>query len=151
MDEPGLTVSFAVPDGWKRVVRNDVQSTWRSPDGAFDLSVERDGTYGSTPEDAAAGQLGWYRRTGKSSMADLTAVTHSTRQGGRDALWLEIDYRWEGRSGPRKRVELFVAGRAGHVYQLLVDTAATSANLAEQRRLFGLARDALAVDAAPPS
>ncbi|CAL9650085.1 hypothetical protein SUDANB176_06595 [Streptomyces sp. enrichment culture] len=78
----------------------------------------------STARSASAGQLAWYRKTAESSMDDLEVVTHTTRQNGRDALWLEMDYHWVGQSEPRKRLEVFVAGKAGHVYQLLVDTTA---------------------------
>ncbi|MGV9505757.1 hypothetical protein ACWDQZ_09135 [Streptomyces tendae] len=126
---------------------SELQSTWRSPDGAYDLSVKRDRTYGSTPQAASAGQLAWYRDTAESSMADIEVTTHKTRQNGRDALWLEIDYHWARQSEPRKRVEVFVAGKAGYVYQLLVDTEATAQRLAEQSRLFATARASLRIDA----
>ncbi|OHV19250.1 hypothetical protein BBK14_29365 [Parafrankia soli] len=143
---PGLSVTFAVPDGWTQVVDNDLQSTWHSPNEGHAMSVKRDTSYGSTPEAASAGQLAWYRDTTESSMADLTVVTHPTRQSGKDALWLEIDYHWAGQAEPRKRVELFVAGKAGHVYQLLFDTAATPTKLAAQQQLFATARDQLLID-----
>ncbi|MFF2325219.1 MULTISPECIES: hypothetical protein [unclassified Streptomyces] len=146
VDEPGLTVAFAVPDGWNRKERNGIQSTWTSPDRAHDMSVKRDTSYGATAQAASAGQLDWYRDTARSSMAGLKVVTHTTRQNGRDALWLEIDYHWAGQSGPRKRVEVFVAGTAGRVYQLLLDTAADSGKLATQRRLFATARAQLLID-----
>ncbi|MFI2508978.1 hypothetical protein [Streptomyces sp. NPDC018972] len=144
--EPGLTVAFALPDGWVRQPAGELQSTWRSPDGAHDLSVKRDTSYGSTARAASAGQLAWYRRTSESSMDDLEVVTHTTRQNGRDAIRLEMDYHWVGQSQPRKRLEVFVAGEAGRVYQLLVDTAATRRRLAEQRRLFTTARSHLLID-----
>ncbi|WP_205351049.1 hypothetical protein [Streptomyces sp. CB09001] len=112
----------------------------------YDLTVKRDRTYGSTARAASAGQLDWYRDTSESSMADVEVTTHKTRQNGRDALWLEIDYHWEKQSEPRKRLEVFVAGKAGHVYQLLVDTEATSQRLAEQTRLFATARKNLLID-----
>ncbi|MFB8037267.1 hypothetical protein ACFC5Z_30900 [Streptomyces sp. NPDC056004] len=144
--EPGLTVVFALPDGWTRNRRNSIQSNWDSPDGAHDMSVKRDTSYGATAQAASAGQLAWYRDTAKSSMADLKAVPHTTRQNGRDALWLEIDYHWAGQSEPRKRVEVFVAGRAGQVYQLLFDTAARPEELATQQRLFTTARAQLLID-----
>ncbi|MGW3955750.1 hypothetical protein ACWEKM_33655 [Streptomyces sp. NPDC004752] len=115
------------------------------------MSVKRDSSYGSTPEAASAGQLAWYRDTAKSSMADLKVVTRPTRQSGKDALWLEIDYRWAGQAEPRKRVELFVAGKASHVYQLLFDTAATPKKLAAQRQLFAAARDQLLIDTSTPT
>ncbi|MER7966615.1 hypothetical protein [Streptomyces ardesiacus] len=125
---------------------SEVQSTWRSPDGEYDLSVKRDRSYGSTPQAASAGQLAWYRDSTESSMADLEVTTHTTRQNGRDALWIEIDYHWVKQSEPRKRLEVFVAGRAGYVYQLLVDTSATAQRLAEQTRLFATARKSLLID-----
>lgn len=141
-----LTVSFALPNGWIQEVENGIQSTWHSPDDVHTMSVKRDTSYGSTPRAASAGQLAWYRDTAESSMADLAVTTHATRQNGRDALWLEIDYHWAGQSGPRKRVEVFVAGSAGHVYQLLLDTAAAPEELAEQRQMFATARDRLRID-----
>ncbi|MET9916585.1 hypothetical protein ABZZ04_05810 [Streptomyces sp. NPDC006435] len=147
VQEAGLTVAFAVPDGWTRTRRNDIQSNWAAPDGAHEMSVKRDTSYGATSGAAASGQLAWYRDTARSSMAGLRAVRHTTRQNGRDALWLEIDYHWAGQSGPRKRVEVFVPGTAGRVYQLLIDTAATPAGLAEQQRLFATARAQLLIDA----
>ncbi|MEV6164126.1 hypothetical protein AB0L71_19740 [Streptomyces sp. NPDC052052] len=144
--DPDLTVAFALPNGWIQKEDNDIQNTWKSPDGAFDMSVKRDTSYGSTAQAASAGQLAWYRDTGQSSMAGLKAVTHTTRQNGRDALWLEIDYHWVHQSEPRKRVEVFVAGEAGRVYQLLVDTAATPEKLTTQRKLFTTARTHLLID-----
>ncbi|MFE2933331.1 hypothetical protein [Streptomyces sp. NPDC059278] len=146
VEEPGLTVVFAVPDGWTRKERNAIQSNWVSPDGAHDMSVKRDTSYGATAQDASAGQLAWYRDTARSSMAGLKAGTHTTRQNGQSALWLEIDYHWAGQSEPRKRVEVFVPGEAGQVYQLLLDTAATPGGLATQRRLFATARAQLLID-----
>ncbi|WP_399888123.1 hypothetical protein ACGH7X_25000 [Streptomyces sp. BBFR51] len=125
-----------------------MQSTWHSPDGAYDLSVKRDRSYGSTAQAASAGQLAWYRDIAESSMADLKVTTHTTRQNGRDAVWLEIEYHWAKQSEPRKRVEVFVAGESGYVYQLLVDTEATSQRLAEQDRLFATARASLLIDIA---
>ncbi|MFF0589298.1 hypothetical protein ACFYWD_25410 [Streptomyces sp. NPDC003781] len=125
---------------------SELQSTWRSPDGAYDLSVKRDTSYGSTPQAASAGQLAWYRDTAASSMADLEVTTHKTRQNGRDAVWLEIDYHWAKQSEPRRRLEVFVAGRAGYVYQLLVDTEATPQRLAAQTRMFATARESLRID-----
>ncbi|MCX5109525.1 hypothetical protein OOK13_13465 [Streptomyces sp. NBC_00378] len=113
------------------------------------MSVKRDTSYGATAQAASAGQLAWYRDTAKSSMADLKAVSHTTRQNGRGALWLEIDYHWAGQSEARKPVEVFVAGRAGRagqVYQLLFDTAARPEKLAMQQRLFTTARAQLLID-----
>ncbi|WP_461006356.1 hypothetical protein [Streptomyces capparidis] len=146
--EPDLAVSFAVPDGWSRRVKNSIQSTWRSPDGRHDLSVKRDNAYGPTPAQAAEGQLAWYRDAAQSSMADLDVSAHPARHRGEKALWLEIDYHYEGQSAPRKRLELFVAGQAGYVYQLLVDTEATPERLARQRQLFTTARGELLPGAA---
>ncbi|MEV4230567.1 hypothetical protein AB0J81_26420 [Streptomyces bobili] len=150
--EPTLTVVFAVPDGWVRKPAGAIQSTWRSPDGTHEMSVKRDTSYGATPREASVGQLAWYRDTAASSMAGLKAVTHTTRQNGKDALWLEIDYHWAGQTEPRKRVELFVAGSAGQVYQLLFDTAAGpgNPNLATQRELFATARAQLLIDRNAP-
>lgn len=144
--EAALTACFGRPGGWSEVPASEVQSTWRSPDGEYDLSIKRDRSYGSTPQAASAGQLAWYRNTAESSMADLEVTTHTTRQNGRDALWIEIDYHWVKQSEPRKRLEVFVAGRAGYVYQLLVDTSATAQRLAEQTRLFTTARKSLLID-----
>lgn len=146
VDEPRLTVAFGLPDGWVRQPASAIQSTWHAPDGAHALSVKRDTTYGSTARAASTGQLAWYRRPAESSMDGLEVVTHTTRQNGRDAIWLEIDYHYVGQSEPRKRVEVFVAGKAGHVYQLLLDTTATRGHLAEQRRLFTTARSHLLID-----
>ncbi|WP_167396244.1 hypothetical protein [Streptomyces bobili] len=150
--EPALTVVFAVPDGWVRRPAGAIQSTWRSPDGTHEMSVKRDTSYGATPREASVGQLAWYRDTAASSMAGLKAVTHTTRQNGKDALWLEIDYHWAGQTEPRKRVEVFVAGSAGHVYQMLFDTAAGpgNLNLATQRGLFATARAHLLIDRNAP-
>lgn len=152
MGEPALTVGFAVPDGWVRRPAGAIQSTWRSPDSTHEMSVKRDTSYGATPREASVGQLAWYRDTAASSMAALKAVTHTTRQNGKDALWLEIDYHWAGQTEPRKRVEVFVAGSAGHVYQLLLDTAAGPGNrhLATQRELFATARAHLLIDRNAP-
>ncbi|MFE7278045.1 hypothetical protein [Streptomyces sp. NPDC057623] len=110
------------------------------------MSLKRDLSYGSTPKAAGAGQLEWYRDTAVSKMADLKVVTHPTRQNGESALWLEIDYHWAGQSEARRRVELFVAGKAGHVYQLLFDTAVTPGKLATQKQLFATARAHLLID-----
>lgn len=151
VSEADLTVAFALPDGWIQRMKNDIQSNWKSPDDAHDMSVKRDTSYGSTALEASAGQLAWYRDTGKSSMADLEVVTHPTQQNGQSALWLEIDYHWVRQREPRKRVELFVAGQAGHVYQLLFDTAASSEKLARQRQMFATARAHLLIDWSAPS
>lgn len=146
VDAPGLRAAFAVPDSWTQDVDSDIQSNWSSPDESHAMSLKRDLSYGSTPKAAVAGQLKWYRDASVSRMADLEVVTHPTRQNGKDALWLEIDYHWAGQSEPRKRVELFVAGKAGRVYQLLFDTAATPGKLATQKQLFATARTQLLID-----
>lgn len=75
-------------------------------------------------------------------------VHHTTRQNGRDAVWLETDHHYVGQGGPRKRLEVFVAGRAGQVYQLLVDTTATRRHLTEQWRSFPTSRSHLLTDTA---
>lgn len=75
-------------------------------------------------------------------MAGLKAVTRPTRQNGKEALLLEIDYHYADRSEARRRVEVFVAGKAGHVHQLLFDTVATRERLAEQKELLAAARAA---------
>ncbi|WP_438310450.1 hypothetical protein ACSHWO_06895 [Streptomyces sp. HUAS TT3] len=51
-----------------------------------------------------------------------------------------------GQSGPRRRVELFVAGAAGQVHQPFVDRGAVSGGPAEQTRLFDTARARLRTD-----
>ncbi|MER6998666.1 hypothetical protein [Streptomyces sp. NPDC000410] len=145
---PALAVSFAVPDGWKKEKENAIQTIWKSADGTYDMSVKRDTSYGATAQAAADGQLAWYRRTADSSMADVRSVPRATRQGGKAAVWLEIDYHGAGQTEPRKRVEVFVAGDAGRVYQLLIDTVATPERLAKQRELFGIARAQLRTDVA---
>ena len=147
-DEPGLTVSFKVPDGWKRVERNATQSRWRSPDDTFSMAVKRDNAWGPTVRETVEGQLTWYRDTGQSEMTDLDATQHRTVHDGRPATWVEIDYRWAPHSPPRKRIELFVPGEAGYVYQLLVDADATPDHLAKLRRLFATARAGFRPDAA---
>lgn len=151
VNDPGLTVVFAVPDGWVQKVDSDIQNTWHSPDRARDLSVKRDTSYGSTPREAAEGQLAWYRKSEESSMAGIEVSRHTTRQNGRDALWLEIDYHYVKQSEPRRRVEVFVAGRAGQVYQLLLDSAAGPGGRAEQQRMFATARAQLRIDVDPPA
>ncbi|MFJ8851642.1 hypothetical protein [Streptomyces sp. NPDC102437] len=93
------------------------------------MSVERDTSHGATAQAASTGQLARYRDTAKSSMADLKAVSHTIRQNGHDALWLEIDYHW-----------------AGQVYQLLLDPDARPEKLATQQRLLTTARAQLLID-----
>ncbi|MGW0779438.1 hypothetical protein [Streptomyces sp. NPDC002913] len=143
---PALRADFAVPEGWRKKRDSDIQSEWHSPDGVHSMTLKRDRSYGSTAEAAADGQLAWYRNTAESSMADLTVTSHPTRQNGKEALWLEIDYHWVRESGPRKRVEVFVAGRSGDVYQLLFDTVDTPDRIAEQQRMFTTARSRLLID-----
>ncbi|MGW0786728.1 hypothetical protein ACWD04_00375 [Streptomyces sp. NPDC002911] len=143
---PALKAAFAVPGGWTRKRNSDIQSAWRSQDETHAMTVKRDSSYGPTAEAAAAGQLAWYNDSGESSMADLKVAEHSTRQNGQEALWLEIDYHWVRQSEPRKRVEVFVAGESGHVYQLLFDTVSTPNRLAEQQRMFATARSQLLID-----
>ncbi|MCX5416710.1 hypothetical protein [Streptomyces sp. NBC_00059] len=145
---PALRADFAVPEGWKKKRDSDIQSEWHSPDGVHSMTLKRDRSYGSTAEAAADGQLAWYRNTAESSMADLTVTARPTRQNGKEALWLEIDYHWVRESGPRKRVEVFVAGRSGDVYQLLFDTVDTPDRIAEQQRMFTTARSRLLIDRA---
>lgn len=139
ISEPSLTVTFAVPGGWKRVETNQIQSRWRSQDDTYRMAVKRDDAWGPTAEKAVAGQLAWYRDTGQSAMTDIKAQTRTVQHNGGDALVLDLDYRWASHSAPRKRVELFVAARDGYVYQLLVDTEATPGRLAELRRIFDTA------------
>lgn len=79
-------------------------------------------------------------------MADLKVATRPTRQNGREALLLEIDYHCADRSEARRRVEVFVAGKAGQVYQLLFDTVATRERLADQKELLATARAQLQID-----
>lgn len=144
--EADLTAAFAVPDGWKRTKKNEIQSIWASPGGTYEIVVKRDTSYGPVARAAADGQLAWYRKEAESSMAGLRATTHTAEQGGKDAVRLELDYHWSGQATPRRRVEVFVAGDAGHVYQLLVDTTATDGHLAAQRELFDTARAQLVTD-----
>jgi hypothetical protein len=89
------------------------------------------------------------------STASATSATPSAPpalpQGWRrvteqDAVWLDLDYHWRGQTAPRKRVEVFVAGDAGRVYQLLVDTTAGGDRLTRQRELFETARAQLVTD-----
>ncbi|MEU6863280.1 hypothetical protein ABZ924_08415 [Streptomyces sp. NPDC046876] len=50
------------------------------------------------------------------------------------------------RSGPRRRIELFVAGDAGQAYPLFVDSDAGSGRPADQVGLFDTARAQLRTD-----
>lgn len=143
---PRLRASFALPDDWTQDRDSAIQSNWSSPDEEHVMSLKRDSSYGPTPKDAVAGQLEWYRDTSESSMADLKAATHPTRQNGKEALLLEIDYHYADRPEVRKRLEVFVAGKAGQVYQLLFDTVATPERLAAQKRLLATARARLLID-----
>ncbi|MER5939930.1 hypothetical protein ABT121_21700 [Streptomyces sp. NPDC001928] len=143
---PDLRATFALPDDWTKDFGSAIQSNWSSPDEEHAMSLKRDSSYGPTPKAAVAGQLEWYRDPRKSSMADLKVATHRTRQNGKEALLLEIDYHYTDQSAPRKRVEVFVAGKAGQVYQLLFDTVATREGLAAQKQLFATARAHLLID-----
>ncbi|TXS48791.1 hypothetical protein EAO75_16865 [Streptomyces sp. uw30] len=143
---PDLRASFALPDDWTKDIDSAIQSNWSSPDEEHAMSLKRDSSYGPTPKAAVAGQLQWYRDPQKSSMADLKVATHPTRQNGKEALLLEIDYHYTDQSAPRKRVEVFVAGKAGQVYQLLFDTVATRERLAAQKQLLATARAHLLID-----
>lgn len=109
---PDLRAAFALPDDWTQDVDSAIQSGWSSPAEEHAMSLKRDSSYGPTPKAAVAGQLEWYRDTPESSMADLKAVTRPTRQNGKVALLLEIDYHYADRSEARRRVEVFVAGKA---------------------------------------
>ncbi|WP_405592134.1 hypothetical protein [Streptomyces sp. NBC_01092] len=143
---PDLRATFALPDDWTKDFGSGTQSNWSSPDEEHAMSLKRDSSYGPTPKAAVAGQLQWYRDPQKSSMADLKVATHPTRQNGKEALLLEIDYHYTDQSAPRKRVEVFVAGKAGQVYQLLFDTVATRERPAAQKHLFATARAHLLID-----
>ncbi|QNP75573.1 hypothetical protein IAG44_04060 [Streptomyces roseirectus] len=144
--EPELTAAFAVPDGWTRTRKNAIQSVWASPGGTYEIALKRDTSYGPTARAAAAGQLAWYRDEAASSMAGLRATTRAVRQGGEEEVRLELGYHWRGQSATRSRVEVFVAGAAGRVYQLLVDTPAGGEHLVRQRELLETARASLVPD-----
>ncbi|MGW7742582.1 hypothetical protein ACWGKF_08305 [Streptomyces chartreusis] len=143
---PDLRAAFALPDDWTQDVDSAIQSSWSSPAEEHAMSLKRDSSYGPTPKAAVAGQLEWYRDTPRSAMADLKAVTRPTPQNGKEALLLEIDYHYADRSEARRRVEVFVAGKAGQVYRLLFDTVATRGRLAEHKELLAAARAQLLID-----
>ncbi|MFK0252451.1 hypothetical protein [Streptomyces sp. NPDC090445] len=144
--EPALTLSGAVPDGWQPEASDDLRRNWKSPDGAHVLGYKRDSFNGTTADAAADGQLAWYRKTAESSMEGLQVQRTRTAHDGKDAVLLTLDYHWAGQSAPRRRVELFVTGAAGQVYQLLVDSEAGAGRPAEQAGLFDTARARLRTD-----
>ncbi|ARE73940.1 MULTISPECIES: hypothetical protein [unclassified Streptomyces] len=121
VDASALTASLALPDGWKIKDDDAMHVNWVSPDGRYVIGVKRDGTHGSTAQAASIGQLAWYRKAAESKMVDLTARSSTLEQGGRSAVRLDLDFRWEGVSSPARRIELFVAGEQGQVYQLLAE------------------------------
>ncbi|MFJ3513618.1 hypothetical protein [Streptomyces sp. NPDC090131] len=121
VDVAALTASLAVPDGWKLKDDDALHANWFSPDNRYVIGVKRDSTHGSTAQAASIGQLAWYRRTAESKMVDLTATNRTQEQDGRSAVRLDLDFRWEGASPRVRRIELFVAGGHGQVYQLLVE------------------------------
>ncbi len=121
VDAAALTASPALPDGWKIKDDDALHVNWVSPDGRYVIGVKRDSTHGSTAQAASIGRLAWYRKTAESKMADLTARSGTLEQGGRDAVRLDLDFHWEGAGSPVRRIELFVAGEQGQVYQLLVE------------------------------
>ncbi|MER6317836.1 hypothetical protein ABT237_29345 [Streptomyces sp. NPDC001581] len=120
-DAAALTASLALPDGWKLKEDDAQRANWISPDGRYVLGVKRDSTRGSTAQAASIGQLAWYRQSAQSKMYDLTAASRTLDQRGRDAVRLDLDFRWEGERTPSHRIELFVAGTRGQVCQLLAD------------------------------
>ncbi len=146
IQEPALTLTGAVPDGWPAEAGDELRRIRTSPDGAHVLGYKRDSFHGSTAAAAADGQLAWYRTTAESKMEGLEAGRTAATHEGRDAVVLTLDYHWSGQSGPRRRIELFVTGDGGQVYQLLVDSDATSGRPAEQARLFDTARAQLRTD-----
>ncbi|MEV4190784.1 hypothetical protein [Streptomyces toxytricini] len=143
-----LTLSLAVPDGWKLDTDTALQANWVSPDGRYVIGVKRDGSNGHTAQSAAIGQLAWYRKAEESKMQGLTAATHADRQGGKDAVRLELDYRWPERSTPCHRTEVFVAGTDNQVYQLLVNDQEYDPRASELPQLLKTARDHLRTDTA---
>ncbi|WP_326587292.1 hypothetical protein [Streptomyces sp. NBC_01294] len=116
-----LTASLAVPDGWKIKDDDALHVNWVSPDGRYVIGLKRDSTYGSTAQAASIGELAWYRKTAESKMQDLTHTSTPLEQGGKNAVRLDLDFRWEGESVPAHRVDLFVAGEQGQVCKLLVE------------------------------
>ncbi|MEU3777887.1 hypothetical protein AB0F11_32780 [Streptomyces sp. NPDC032472] len=135
-----------MPDGWPVEAKDELRRNWKSPDGAHVLGCKRDAFHGTTAAAAADGQLAWYGTTAESKREDLEVKRTTTTQGGREAVVLTLDHRRPGRSGPRRRIGLFVAGDAGQVHQLFVDGDAGSGRPAEQVRLFDTARAQLRTD-----
>ncbi|MFJ3927656.1 hypothetical protein [Streptomyces sp. NPDC090022] len=78
-------------------------------------------------------------------MAGLTSASHPVDHHGRAAVRLDMDFRWQGESAPSRRVELFVAGENGQVYQLLAEDRhmAQGSGITE---LFETARAHLRID-----
>lgn len=145
IDAPALAASLALPDGWKLKEDDAMHVNWVSPDGRYVIGVKRDSTHGSTAQAASIGQLAWYRESAQSKMLDLTADSRSLDQRGRDAVRLDLDFRWEGERTPSHRIELFVAGAGGQVYQLLAeDKQLDGASVLTE--LFETARAQLVVD-----
>ncbi|MFD7259244.1 hypothetical protein [Streptomyces sp. NPDC059874] len=140
-----LTASLALPDGWKVKDDDALHVNWISPDGRYVIGIKRDGTHGSTPQAASIGQLAWYRNSAESKMLDLTAASRTLDQGGRPAVRLDLDFRWEGESAPSQRIELFVAGAGGQVYQLLAEDKHPDKTSA-LTELFDTARAHLLID-----
>ncbi|MGW6984479.1 hypothetical protein ACWGE1_34375 [Streptomyces sp. NPDC054932] len=121
VDATALTASLAVPDGWKIKEDDALRVNWISPDSRYVIGVKRDGTHGSTAQAASIGQLAWYRNAAESKMLDLTSRSRAEELGGETTVRLDLDFRWEGKSAPARRIELFAAGRHGQVYQLLAE------------------------------
>ncbi|MFD9521022.1 hypothetical protein [Streptomyces sp. NPDC059979] len=121
VDAVALTASLAVPDGWKIKDDDALHVNWVSPDGRYVIGLKRDSTYGSTAQAASIGELAWYRKTAESKMLDLAHTAGPLEQGGKSAVRLDLDFRWEGESVPAHRIDLFVAGEQGQVYALLVE------------------------------
>ncbi|MFE6911470.1 hypothetical protein [Streptomyces erythrochromogenes] len=118
---------------------------WISPDGRYVIGVKRDSTHGSTAQAASIGQLAWYRMSAESKMQDLTSRSHPVDQRGTNAVRLDLDFRWEGESRPSRRLELFVAGEHGRVYQLLAEDKHLDRS-SELTTLFETARTHLHTD-----
>ncbi|MFC9812977.1 hypothetical protein ACFVJM_13025 [Streptomyces virginiae] len=145
IDATALTLSLAVPDGWKIKDDDALHANWISPDGRYVIGVKRDSTHGSTAAAAAIGQLAWYRNSAESKMYDLKEQSRTLDQQGRSAVRLDLDFRWEGKTEPARRTELFVAGGGGQVYQLFVDDIHLDA-ASELPTLFETARTHLRTD-----
>ncbi|MEU7603847.1 hypothetical protein [Streptomyces sp. NPDC041003] len=109
------------------------------------LGVKRDSTHGSTAQAASIGQLAYCRDSAQSKMYDLTADSRPLDQRGRDAVRLDLDFRWEGQRTPARRIELFVAGAGGQVYQLLADDIYLD-QASDLTELFETARAQLVID-----